>query len=102
MSSIRAFAESLIGFNKDDTVNAYYERDINMGLNNMNTIIKALKKLGYYETNINSLEEAFIKSELTSQGRAINIVKFTYLKNTSNSLTDIFFNKLKYNFSFYK
>jgi hypothetical protein len=90
MSSVHSFTESftetLIGYSKDDTINAYYERDINMGLNNVNTIVKALKKLGYYETNINSLEEAFIKSELTKKIKNNSISNLYYVAITPFSL----------------
>lgn len=75
-SIIETFSEDLIGVDKLNTVNAYYQRDLSMGLNNANTIISSLKKLGYYNLNINTEEETFIKAKL-----------ITWIKN--NSYSDI-------------
>ena len=38
----------------ENLVNAYYIRDKEMYINNNSTIIKALKKLGYYNIDINT------------------------------------------------
>lgn len=40
--------------NHQSIVNLYYSRDIESNLNNSQTIIKALTKLGYYNINIQS------------------------------------------------
>jgi len=44
---------NLIGIDHSTTVNIYYLRDVQMNNNNNETIINALKKLGYY--NIDSV-----------------------------------------------
>lgn len=86
------YEESLIGFDKIHTVNAYYQRDLNNGLNNLNTIVKSLKKLGYYEININIEEELFVKSKVTQwikNNTCSNLINmnmqnlFSEIKNTN-------------------
>lgn len=64
MSNCDIIEESMIGIDYNITVNAYYQRDVSMNLNNTNTIINSLKKLGYYNINLNIEEENYIKSKI--------------------------------------
>ena len=43
---------NLIGNDRLTTVNAYYLRNLEMNINNNNNIIKSLKKLGYYNLDV--------------------------------------------------
>lgn len=43
-----------IGYDHQTTVNSYYNRDVQLNLNNNNTIIKSLKKLGYYNIDLDT------------------------------------------------
>lgn len=88
MQLFNAYEESLIGVDKINTVNAYYQRDINMGLNNTNTIIKGLKKLGYYDLNINLEEEKYLKSRIIVWIKN-NSLNNLYQENILNIITDI-------------
>lgn len=60
------FENELIGLDKNNTVNAYYMRDITMNINNSGQIVQSLKKLCYYEINEKIEDEAYIKSKLVS------------------------------------
>ena len=66
MSYPSTFEPSLIGLDKANTINAYYQRDLNLNLNNANTIAQCLTKLGYHQLNVNITEEVFIKSKIIS------------------------------------
>lgn len=50
---MNSFDHNLIGIDHNTTVNIYYLRDVQMNINNNETIINSLKKLGYY--NIESV-----------------------------------------------
>jgi hypothetical protein len=54
----------MVGIDLNSTINAYYQRDISMNLNNANTIIKHLRKLGYYNINLNVEEELYLKFQI--------------------------------------
>jgi hypothetical protein len=49
-----SFDHNLFGIDHNTTVNICYFRDVQMNLNNNETIIQALKKLGYYNFDYNS------------------------------------------------
>jgi len=49
-----SFDHNLIGTDHNTTINIYYLRDVQMDSNNNETIISALKKLGYYNIDIDS------------------------------------------------
>jgi hypothetical protein len=49
------FDTTLIGIDHNATVNSYYMRDIDLHINNNETIIKNLKKLGYHNLNADQL-----------------------------------------------
>jgi hypothetical protein len=55
------FNDNLIGKNKNDTINAYYKRDLELNIDNATIITKAIKKLGYFNVNANVLEQKYIK-----------------------------------------
>jgi len=62
----------LLGIDRNTTVNIYYLRDNQMNVNNNETIVKALKKLGYYDIESDSITRKInnlllkIKNELTN------------------------------------
>lgn len=78
---------SLIGVDKTNTVNAYYQRDLNMNLNNTNTIIKNLQKLDYLNLNINVEEEKFLKSKLILKVKN-NPLDVFFKENIHNIITE--------------
>jgi hypothetical protein len=84
MSNIVGFENSMIGVDCNNTINAYYQRDISMNLNNTNTIVQSLKKLGYYNLNLNLEEEIYLKAQV------INWIKNnSYSQFVNLSLQDI-------------
>jgi hypothetical protein len=98
-----SFEESLIGTEHTNTVNAYYHRDTEQGLLNMNTIIKNLRKLGYYNINRGFEEECFLRSKLiiwiknNSYTQYINMSFYdviTIIKNTDEY--NAFINRLNH------
>ena len=84
MEALIGYEASLVGIDKTNTVNAYYQRDVNMNMNNNNNIINNLKKLGYYLININLEEEKYFKSKLISK--------------IKNNPLDVFFQENIHNF----
>jgi hypothetical protein len=64
MTSLTNSVNTLIGLDKTATVNAYYERDERMNVNAPNTIINALKKMGYYMIDDKSEEEMYIRRHI--------------------------------------
>lgn len=66
MSFTNTFEAELIGLDKTNTVNAYYARDLAMGLSNSNNIVSNIKKLGYWNLNANTEEESYIKGKIIS------------------------------------
>jgi len=88
MEGLIGFEASLIGIDKTNTVNAYYQRDVNMNMNNNNNIINNLKKLGYYLININLEEEKYIKSKLITKIKNEPLDVF-FRENIYNIITEI-------------
>lgn len=66
-----SYNNNLIGINKNDTINAYYKRDLGLNIDNATIITDALKKLGYFNINANTLEIAYIKKEIFRQLKRI-------------------------------
>lgn len=88
MEALIGYEASLVGIDKINTINAYYHRDVTMNLNNTNTIINSLKKLGYFNININLEEEKFLKSKLISKIKNEPLDIF-YQQNIHNIMTEI-------------
>lgn len=69
---MESFDHNLIGVDHNTTINIYYLRDIQMNRNNNETIIKALRKLGYYNIDSEFINHQInnvllkIKNELTN------------------------------------
>lgn len=83
MTQTVGFEESMIGIERNNTINAYYQRDITMNLNNANTIVQSLKKLGYYNVN-NMEEESYLKAQI------INWIKHnSYQQHLNLTISDI-------------
>jgi hypothetical protein len=56
---------NLVGLDKSNTINAYYARDLAMGLSNSNTVVSHLKKLGYWDLNATVKEQSYIKNKIS-------------------------------------
>ncbi len=97
MSFTSTFEEELVGLDKTNTINAYYARDLAMdltnltnlnNLNNSNLIVNYLRKLGYYNINFKTEEEAYIKGKIIT---LIKTLSYSALLNTnfSNLISEI-------------
>jgi hypothetical protein len=68
-----SFDNNLIGIDYLTTVNAYHQRDIEMNINNNESIIKSLKKLGYYNNiDYQQLDIELKKSYIENLFKKIN------------------------------
>jgi hypothetical protein len=56
----------LVGIDHKTTIDAYYKRDIDMELNNSDTVIKALTKLNYYNINYDNENKNYFLKKLTN------------------------------------
>jgi hypothetical protein len=77
------FDEKLIGVDINHTINAYYNRDIKYDINNINTIIEHLQKLGYWNFSFTNEKEKFVRNKL------IDFVKNTHYNNLNNNLYNV-------------
>ena len=56
----------LVGIDHKTTIDAYYKRDVDMELNNSDTVIKAIKKLNYYNINYDNENKNYFLKKLTN------------------------------------
>ena len=79
---------NLIGIDRLNTVNAYYHRDNVLNVNNNENIIKCLKKLDYYNLNIDiEIRKNYIDTLLKKIGNELSTNWDSSIKNkTINEL----------------